>query len=73
MKYRYLSDFVSQAERIYKDEHKGVMTPPGLVDLTGDGVKDIVMSMFNSTVLAIDGETHKYLWNYSFPMSESYR
>ncbi|XP_064617640.1 uncharacterized protein LOC135481843 [Liolophura sinensis] len=63
---------MGRAERIYKDEHKGVMTPPGLVDLTGDGVKDIVMAMFNSTVLAIDGETHKYLWNYSFPMSESY-
>ena len=49
------------------------MTPPVLVDLTSDGVEDIVIPMFNSSLLAIDGLTFKTLWNHTFPMSESYR
>lgn len=58
---------------IVTDKFKGVMTPPALVDLTADGVEDIVIPMFNSSVLAIDGLTFKILWNYTFPMSESYK
>lgn len=49
------------------------MTPPVLLDLTGDGVEDIVMAMFNSSVLAIDGMSFKVIWNYTHPMSESYK
>jgi hypothetical protein len=49
------------------------MTPPVLLDLTGDGVEDIVMAMFNSSVLAIDGRSFQVIWNYTFPLSESYR
>ena len=49
------------------------MTPPVLLDITGDGIEDIFMAMFNSTVLAINGLTFEYLWNTSFPMSESYK
>lgn len=64
---------ILQAQRIYTDEHKGVMTPPVLIDLTDDGVEDIVMAMFNSSVLAIDGRSMKVIWNYSIPMSESYK
>jgi len=48
------------------------MTPPVLIDLTGDGVVDIVFATFNSTVLAIDGATYLYLWNFTYRMSESY-
>ena len=62
-----------QARPIYTDPLKGVMTPPVLVDLTGDGTVDIVINPFNSTVLAIDGRTYSVLWNRSFPLSESYR
>jgi len=43
------------------------------MDLTHDGVEDIVMAMFNSSVIAIDGATYQYLWNTTFPLSESYR
>ncbi len=48
------------------------MTPPVLIDLTADGVKDIVFSTFNSTVVALDGATHAQIWNASFPQSETY-
>ncbi|GAB1601842.1 protein FAM234B-like [Argonauta hians] len=63
---------IERAEKIYGDGSKGVMTPPVLLDLTGDGIEDIVVPLFNSTVLAIDGLTMTILWNHSFPSSESY-
>lgn len=49
------------------------MTPPVLVDITDDGVLDIVMAMFNSSVIAFDGLTFSKLWEYNQPLSESYR
>ncbi|KAK3107822.1 hypothetical protein FSP39_022986 [Pinctada imbricata] len=61
-----------QAKQIYTDAFKGVMTPPVLVDITGDGVEDVVMSMFNSTVMAIDGLDYSTIWRYHTEMSESY-
>ncbi|KAL5019654.1 hypothetical protein ScPMuIL_002546, partial [Solemya velum] len=63
---------IDQATSIFKDGYKGVMTPPVLIDMTGDGVDDIVIPMFNSTVVAFDGLTYKQLWNHTLPMSESY-
>ncbi|XP_072049659.1 LOW QUALITY PROTEIN: uncharacterized protein [Amphiura filiformis] len=60
------------AKKLYTGETKGIMTPPVLVDLTGDNVEDIVMRMYDSLTLAFDGETYLQLWNYSRPESESY-
>ena len=48
------------------------MAPPALVDITGDGVCDIVFASFNSTVLALDGDTYKTLWTFTYPSSETY-
>lgn len=50
----------------------GVMNPPVLVDLNKDGTVDITMSMYNTTIIAFDGESHKRLWDFVFPSSESY-
>ncbi|XP_071841954.1 uncharacterized protein [Apostichopus japonicus] len=61
-----------KAKVIYRNAIKGVMTPPVLVDLTKDGVVDIVSVPFNGTVLAIDGETYDIIWNTTVPFSESY-
>ncbi|KAK7105709.1 hypothetical protein V1264_017053 [Littorina saxatilis] len=63
---------IEMARAIYTDNFKGVQTPPVLVDLTGDGVVDIVINPFNSTVVAIDGNTYSVIWNWTFPMSETY-
>ncbi|XP_078690819.1 protein FAM234A-like isoform X2 [Branchiostoma floridae x Branchiostoma belcheri] len=51
---------------------KGVILPPVLLDLTGDGVRDIVVSVFDSTVAVLDGETLEEVWTKSFPGTESY-
>ena len=62
-----------QAQVLFNDTFKGVMTPPALADVTGDGVPDIVLPVFNSSVIAIDGFDFHLLWNYTFPQSESYQ
>lgn len=49
------------------------MSPPVLADITQDGVEDIIVATFNSTIIAFDGETYKQIWNYSFPNSETFR
>ena len=61
-----------QAAKIYTNPMKGVMTPPVLIDLTADGVPDIVFATYNSTVLALNGETYDHLWNFTYLMSETY-
>ncbi|XP_052803386.1 uncharacterized protein LOC128233645 [Mya arenaria] len=63
---------IKKARALYTDKFKGVMTPPVLADVTQDGVEDIILPMFNSSVLAIDGLDFHIIWNYTFPMSESY-
>lgn len=58
---------------IFQDCCKGIVTPPVLVDINGDEIVDIVMSHFNSTVLAFDGLTFEQLWKRQFPGAETYR
>ena len=50
----------------------GVMNPPVLIDLNKDGTVDLVNAMFNSTVVAINGETFHIIWRYDIPNTESY-
>uniref|UniRef100_A0A2C9JEN2 FAM234A/B beta-propeller domain-containing protein n=1 Tax=Biomphalaria glabrata TaxID=6526 RepID=A0A2C9JEN2_BIOGL len=58
--------------KLSSDTHKGFMTPPALVDITHDGIEDIIVPMFNSTILALDGKTYRPIWSLRFPMSETY-
>ncbi|KAG1658912.1 Protein FAM234B [Nymphon striatum] len=67
-----LNGHTSMSHEIYRDDHKGIMTPPALVDITKDGIADIVMAMFNSSVIAFDGITFERIWNFTFSQSESY-
>lgn len=56
---------------IFRNEMSGFMVPAVLVDLNEDGVDDIIVSSFNSTVYAFNGQTYDILWKYSFADSES--
>ncbi|KAH8024194.1 hypothetical protein HPB51_022255 [Rhipicephalus microplus] len=67
-----LAGRVDEARALYTDPNKGIMTPPALVDVTGDGVADVVMAAFNSTVFALDGLSLERLWSQRFVQSESY-
>uniref|UniRef100_A0A1B0C2M5 Uncharacterized protein n=1 Tax=Glossina palpalis gambiensis TaxID=67801 RepID=A0A1B0C2M5_9MUSC len=40
-------------------------------DVTRDGMVNIVVSAFNSRVMAFDGRNFTMLWNYNFPASDS--
>lgn len=44
-----------------------------MVDMTGDGVKDILMNSFDGSVVLFDGETLEILWKTKFHDRESYR
>ncbi|XP_064651564.1 uncharacterized protein LOC135502545 isoform X2 [Lineus longissimus] len=68
----YKGDLKTKARSILHDDFKGFMTPPALVDLNRDGVEDIIIVAFNSTVIALDGQTFKTMWKYHVPSSESY-
>lgn len=48
------------------------MVPPVLIDINDDGVLDLIMSLFNSTVIAFDGLSFKEIWRTEFPNSETY-
>ncbi|KAF5299712.1 hypothetical protein FQA39_LY11507 [Lamprigera yunnana] len=56
---------------LYQDLFKGVLSPAVLVDITGDRIPDIICTMFNTTAIAIDGETYKEIWNYTVPSSQT--
>lgn len=56
---------------VIRCELSGFMVPAILVDLNEDGIDDIVVSSFNSTVYAFDGQTHAILWEFTFADSES--
>jgi hypothetical protein len=50
---------------------KGVIAPPSMVDLNGDGQDDIILPFFDGRVAAIDGTDFSSLWDFSFALSES--
>lgn len=57
---------------IFRDCCKGVITPPVLIDITGDEILDIIISNFNTTVMAIDGLTFEAIWTRRFENGETY-
>ncbi|CAG9855817.1 unnamed protein product [Phyllotreta striolata] len=54
-------------KNLYEDKFKGVLIQSVLVDITGDGTPDIITAMYNSTLVAINGENFKQIWNYTVP------
>ena len=50
-----------------------MMVPPVLVDVNKDGVRDIVMSAFDGTMILYCGETMAIKWKVKFENRESYR
>lgn len=50
-----------------KDNDGGVLTESILVDITGDEIADIIIAVFRSHVLAIDGQNFEQIWNWTVP------
>ena len=58
---------------VVRAENKGVILPPVIVDMTGDGHEDLVISLFEGHTLLLDGRGGSVVWDTFFPGSESYR
>ncbi|OAD61472.1 hypothetical protein WN48_00414, partial [Eufriesea mexicana] len=56
--------------KLHHDTGRGNLLPPILVDVTLDGIEDIVAAMFNSTIIVYNGLTFEPIWNYTVPNSE---
>ena len=68
MKYTSDKDF----EAIMRIPTSGFMVPAVLTDINNDSVEDIIVSSFNSTIYAFDGNNHTHLiWSYTISDSES--
>ena len=55
---------------LHQQPGSGLMVPAVLSDLNGDGIADVVVAAFNSSIFAFDGRNYSQLWNYTFPASE---
>nr|WKN37497.1 PQQ-binding-like beta-propeller repeat protein [Tunicatimonas sp. TK19036] len=53
---------LSSAVPIASGEGKGFIAPPVLVDITSDGINDIVVNSVNARMLAFDGKDNTLLW-----------
>ncbi|MCY7356830.1 MAG: hypothetical protein LH609_05060, partial [Rudanella sp.] len=63
---------VSRAELLASSATKGFIAPPVLVDITADGVYDIITNSVDGRMLAIDGATDSLLWQVEVPHTEAY-
>ncbi len=49
------------------------MAPPVCVDVTKDGVKDVLLNAFDGNITMFNGENLTVIWQAKFPGFESYR
>lgn len=61
---------LQQLRKLNHNTGKDALLPPILIDITSDGIEDIVAAMFNSTIMAYNGSTFEPIWNYTVPNSE---
>lgn len=67
-----LAGRLTDARMLVKGSGKGVIAPPALADLDGDGRLDIIVAMFDGRLIAFSGATKAILWQRTFEGSESY-
>ena len=62
--------FLQKLQQIYHGEGNGISLPLLLIDVNLDGTEDIVVTLFNSTIITFNGLTFKEMWNYTIPNTE---
>jgi outer membrane protein assembly factor BamB len=63
---------LSGARKLVTGAGKGVIAPPALADVDGDGRLDIIVATFDGRLVALSGATKTVLWQRSFANAESY-
>ena len=64
--------FATRVERLVPAGTKGVIAPATLLELTGDGELDVVVSTFDGRLVALDGASGKPLWQREDAREETY-
>jgi len=59
---RVLEGDLSEATVLADGEGKGFVAPPVLADVTGDGVRDVVVNAVKGRILCFDGATNELIW-----------
>ncbi len=67
-----LQEDLSQSALLATSATKGFIAPPVLVDITGDGIKDIVANAVDGRMLAFDGSNNQEVWTVTLPGTEAY-
>ena len=57
-------------QELYYGPGRGISLPPLLIDINSDGTEDIIVAIFNSTIMAINGLTFKEIWSFTIADSE---
>ncbi|RMG71328.1 MAG: hypothetical protein D6722_07075 [Bacteroidetes bacterium] len=63
---------LSEATVLARGDERGFIAPPVVVDLTHDGVLDIVVNAVDGRILAFDGQDNRPLWTVEVPGTEVY-
>jgi len=67
-----LAGDLSGARKLVSSSTKGMIAPPALADLDGDGRLDIIVATFDGRLIALDGSTRDVLWERDFDGAESF-
>lgn len=63
---------LSKSIKLATSSRKGFIAPPVLVDITADGIKDIICLSVDGRLIAINGKTNKNIWVTGFENTEGY-
>lgn len=63
---------LSKSVHIDSSKTKGFVGPPVVVDITEDGILDIVVNAVDGRMIAIDGSDNSTLWTVKMPNTEAY-
>lgn len=67
-----LSGDISKARMLDSSPNNGYIGPPVWVDITSDGIHDIVANAVEGKLIAFDGKTYEPLWSVKMPNTEAY-
>lgn len=67
-----MSGDLSNAIKLDSSASKGFIAAPAWVDITGDGIHDIISNAFDGRLLAYDGKTYKSIWKVEMENTEAY-
>lgn len=67
-----LKGTLKEALLLVSGQQKGFIAPPVLVDISQDGVDDIVVNAVDGRIIAIDGQSNDILWETTIENTEAY-